>query len=271
MALQSRATRWLPGPALGADQPSAGARLLPEAFHRMEDVDSWGLEALFRVRVFKLMVKKGKITPEDADGMRAWPHSGFEVSSTRRIEAEDRKGLEGLLTYMDRAPVSLRRLTYRKDEGMVHSQGTKFHPRLGTDHQLLTPVDFVALLVPHVLLRYEDTLRTYGAISTTFRKKAGWIEHPPVDKSTLPAPSTSTFAIHPQSKTSETLSGKPVCQEKPHAPGAERSPRPDSSGAAWSHGSRVTPSPPGAPQGLPGRDGGYPSFTPNQPKPQAPH
>lgn len=38
----------------------------------------------------------------------------------------------------------------------------------------------MALLIPHVLLRYEVTLRTYGAISTTFRKKVGWIQNPPV-------------------------------------------------------------------------------------------
>jgi len=37
---------------------------------------------------------------------------------------------------------------------MVHYQGTRFHPRLGIDHQLLTTVEFMALLVPHVLLKY---------------------------------------------------------------------------------------------------------------------
>ena len=104
---------------------------------------------------------------------------------------------------MDRPPVSLRRLTYRKDEGMVHYQGTKFHPRLGTDHQLLTPVDFLALLVPHVLLRYEVTLRTYGSISTTFRKKAGWIEHPPVDK----PPLATAHAVVPTLPESDASSG----------------------------------------------------------------
>jgi len=75
--------------------------------------------------------------------------------------------------------VSLRRLTYRQD-GLVHYKGTKIHPPLGIDHQLLTPVEFLALLIPHVLLNYEITLRLYGALSTTFRRKAGWIQDPPV-------------------------------------------------------------------------------------------
>jgi hypothetical protein len=80
---------------------------------------------------------------------------------------------------MERPAVSLRRLNYR-DDGLVHYQG-KFHPRLGTDHQLVTPVEFLAMLVPHVALKYEVTIRSYGALSTTFRKRAGWLQHPPTD------------------------------------------------------------------------------------------
>jgi hypothetical protein len=88
--------------------------------------------------------------------MRAWPHSGFQVSWQRRFERDDRMAIEGLLSYMDRPPVSLRRLTYRWEEGLVHYQGTRLHPRLGIDHQLLPPVDFLALLVGHVLLLISD-------------------------------------------------------------------------------------------------------------------
>lgn len=42
------------------------------------------------------------------------------------------------------------------------------------------PVEFLALLVGHVPLRYEVTLRSYGALSSTFRKRVGWLEAPPV-------------------------------------------------------------------------------------------
>jgi len=53
---------------------------------------------------------------------------------------------------MERAPIPLRRLTYRRGDGMVHYQGTRFHPRLGTDHQLFRALDFLALLIPHIAL-----------------------------------------------------------------------------------------------------------------------
>src|SRR5882672_9435806 len=96
---------------------------------------------------------------------------------------------------MERPAVSLRRLRYRED-GMVHYQGTRVHPRLGIDHQLVTPVEFLALLVPHVLLKYEVTLRSYGALSTTFRRKVGWIQNPPVHRpplESLPLPAIPPY------------------------------------------------------------------------------
>ena len=148
-------------------------------FLPMEDVDFSGLEEIFRERFFRLMLRRQKVRPETVERMRAWEHSGFNVDFGRKFDADDRGGLEGLLSYMERAPVSLRRLTYRSD-GMVHYQGTKLHPRLGTDHQLLSPVEFLAHLVHHVLLRFEVSSRSYGALSTTFRRKLGWLQHPPV-------------------------------------------------------------------------------------------
>jgi len=165
-------------------------------FLPMDDVDFSGLEEVFRERFFRMMLRREKVRPETVERMRAWDHSGFAVNWERRIDRYDRKGLEGLLSYMERAPVSLRRLTYRQDQGLVHYQGiNRFHPRLGRDHQLLPALDFLALLVPHIALRYEVTIRSYGALSTTFRKKAGWIEKPPVHqpppRSEPPSPSPS--------------------------------------------------------------------------------
>jgi hypothetical protein len=56
---------------------SLGVFLRDGTFHSMEDVDFSGLEAIFRERVFDFMIERGKITPEVADEMRAWPHSGM--------------------------------------------------------------------------------------------------------------------------------------------------------------------------------------------------
>jgi len=98
-----------------------------------------------------MMLKEGKITPGRAELLRGWVHSGFAVNSDRRVEPEDREGLQSLLEYMERAPVSLERLSYLPDGRVLHRGN--FHPGLRTDHRLVSGVEFLALLVPHVLLR----------------------------------------------------------------------------------------------------------------------
>jgi hypothetical protein len=95
------------------------------------DADFSALQAAFRERVFAFLLRKEKITQEVVESMRAWQHSGFQVNWGRRFAPDDRQAIEGLLGTMDRPPVSLRRLTYRAEEGLVHNQGTKLHPRLG--------------------------------------------------------------------------------------------------------------------------------------------
>ena len=46
---------------------------------------------------------------------------------------------------------------------MAHYQGSRFHPEIGHDHQLVTPVEFLAMLVPHTALRYKVKIGTQGA------------------------------------------------------------------------------------------------------------
>jgi ribosomal protein S27E len=160
---------------------SLGVFNLEGEFHPVADDLDWKpLEEIFRARTLKLMIRREKITEERAEMLRGWVHSGFQVSADRRIEAGDRKGLESLLEYMERAPVSLERLTVRPD-GMVLYRGN-YHPAFGTDHRVVSGIEFLALMVPHVLLRYQVSIRGYGAASTRIRKKLGWIKGGPGDK-----------------------------------------------------------------------------------------
>src|SRR2546426_12753894 len=75
---------------------------------------------------------------------------------------------------MERAPVALTRLEYLPD-GRVLYKGN-YHPSLGRDYQLVSGTEFLAMLVPHVALRFECRIHSFGALSTTIRK-AGWIRH----------------------------------------------------------------------------------------------
>jgi len=62
-----------------------------------------------------------------------------------------------------------------KNNGIVHFRG-KFNPILQRDYQLVPGVEFLAMLVPHINLKHEIVIRYYGALSTTIRKKLGWIK-----------------------------------------------------------------------------------------------
>ena len=69
----------------------------------------------------------------------------------RRIAQGERHELESLLQYMERAPVSPQRLTCL-DNGEVLYRGN-FHPGFGRDYQLVSGLEFLSMLVPHITLR----------------------------------------------------------------------------------------------------------------------
>lgn len=136
------------------------------------DIDFSQAELPFREELFRLLRKKDRIDDERIEMMRSWPHSGFRVHAENPIDPNNKKALESILEYMERPPVSLKRLSLL-DTGMVTYEG-KFHPSLNRDHQVVTGLEFLAMLVPHIALRYESKARCYGAISTTLRRKFGW-------------------------------------------------------------------------------------------------
>jgi hypothetical protein len=61
------------------------------------------------------MLEREILGEERVRMLQSWTHSGFHVDTSRRLAAEDRPGLEQVLVYMERAPVALERLEYRRD------------------------------------------------------------------------------------------------------------------------------------------------------------
>jgi hypothetical protein len=110
---------------------------------------------------------RGGRAPRAGPEARAQRHSGFNVNSTRRVRQRERGELEKLLQYIQRPPVSLERLSYDSG-GMVTYEG-RFHPRLGRDYQFVTGLEFLAMLVTHIALRYRKRENASGAawISST--------------------------------------------------------------------------------------------------------
>ena len=83
------------------------------------------VEALFRHRVFRMLLNKGKITEEMIKMLSAWKHSGFHVFCGNRISPNDDTAMENLARYIiypeghTRASFSQERMQYLDQKGKV--------------------------------------------------------------------------------------------------------------------------------------------------------
>ena len=77
------------------------------------------LEKIFRHKVFKMMLSKGKITQELVDMLMTWRHSGFNVFSGPRIQPGEEEAIENLARYIIRASFSQERMTYIPEQSRV--------------------------------------------------------------------------------------------------------------------------------------------------------
>ena len=76
-------------------------------FHAVpDDLDFAPLEGLFREELFRVLLKKEKITEERIELLRSWRHSGFNVDSSRKVDQGDRLALEQLLIVIS-IPITL--------------------------------------------------------------------------------------------------------------------------------------------------------------------
>jgi hypothetical protein len=83
-----------------------GFRLTPK-FHLT------ALESLFRHRVLRMLLARGKINRELIRIMEGWRHSGFNVYAGPRIHPRQKRSLENLAAYLIRSSFSQQRMTMR--------------------------------------------------------------------------------------------------------------------------------------------------------------
>ena len=66
-----------------------------------------------------MLIREEKITPELANDMRRWRHSGFSVDQSVFVPKGDDIGMQRIIDYMARCPFSLSRVIKLTDEGKV--------------------------------------------------------------------------------------------------------------------------------------------------------
>ena len=123
------------------------------------------LEALFRHKVFRMLLNKGKITEEMVRMLSAWKHSGFNVFCGNRISPSDDTAMENLARYIIRASFSQERMQYLDQEGtVVYTSKACPGPRSGDGETTknFPALEWLAAMCSHIPNRGEQMVRYYG-------------------------------------------------------------------------------------------------------------
>ncbi|MBN2034679.1 MAG: transposase, partial [Deltaproteobacteria bacterium] len=128
--------------------------------------DTKPLEEIFRYRVFKMLLSKGKITEELVSMVMKWRHSGFNVFCGDRIQPGDDKAMENLARYIVRASFSQERMTYIPEESKVIYQSKD-----GKEEKIFDALEWLAAMCSHVPNKGEQMVRYYGYYSNVSRGK----------------------------------------------------------------------------------------------------
>jgi len=132
------------------------------------------LETIFRHQVFKMLLKKGKITEEMIRMLSAWKHSGFNIFCGNHIAPKDETSMENLARYIIRASFSQERMRYLEQEGTVvytakacpgHRSGD------GRASKNFPALEWLAAMCSHIPNRGEQMVRYYGYYSNVSRGK----------------------------------------------------------------------------------------------------
>jgi len=124
------------------------------------------LEAIFRHKVFKMLLKKGKITEEMVRMLLTWRHSGFNVFCGKRISPNDDTAMENLARYIIRASFSQERMKYLDREGTV-----VYRSKDGKNQKTFPAMEWLAAMCSHIPNRGEQMVRYYGYYSNVARGK----------------------------------------------------------------------------------------------------
>ena len=124
------------------------------------------LEEIFRHKVFKMLLSKGKITEDLVNMLMSWRHSGFNVFSGPRIQPGDEEAMENLARYIIRASFSQERMAYIPEEATVIYQSKD-----GKEEKVFDALEWLATMCSHVPNKGEQMVRYYGYYSNVSRGK----------------------------------------------------------------------------------------------------
>jgi Zn finger protein HypA/HybF involved in hydrogenase expression len=135
-------------------------------FFSVPRISPMAIQKLFCHKVLKMLLEEGKITKKTIELIMSWRHSGFNVDSHVYIDANNTKGLEGLVQYIVRAPLSQGKILAAKDKVVYRS---KINPRIKSNFRIYDPLDWIAAVTSHIPDKGQQMVRYYGYYSNVKR------------------------------------------------------------------------------------------------------
>jgi len=135
------------------------------SFHSPAFLSPVDIAELFRRTVLEAFVGQELLPEEVARNMLSWPHSGFHVHIGPRLHPGDGDALGATACYAARAPISLSRLHYdRENQQVIYSYISAYDRR---EHiERLSACEFIARLTTHIPGHCERLIRYYGVYSS---------------------------------------------------------------------------------------------------------
>lgn len=120
---------------------------------RISRIDSPLLTRLFQHHVLEMMVSQHRLSPEFAEKLRSWRHSGFQVYCGPPIAADDQPVLKRLAAYILRPSFAATRLRYDSTNGQIEYSTAKGLTRS------MDALDWIALVISHTPNANEHMVR----------------------------------------------------------------------------------------------------------------
>lgn len=134
-------------------------------FHRIPRLDDARLGEIFAREVLALLVSKGLLSPEWAERILSWRHTGFNVHS--RVRARTKVEAEHVGKYMVRPILALDRLLFLEREGKVGYR----HGQNGADFERMDYLEVIARVTSHIPDKGQVMVRYYGLYANAHRGK----------------------------------------------------------------------------------------------------
>jgi len=134
-------------------------------FRKISRIDDSRLAELFAREVLGFLIHKELLSPEWAQRLLSWRHTGFNVHS--RVRAKTKTEAERVGKYMIRPLLSLERLSLDEKEGQVCYR----YGKEAKEVERMDYLEFIARITSHIPDKGQVTVRYYGLYANAHRGK----------------------------------------------------------------------------------------------------